>query len=173
MKSEKKITGLLGSFFLILLLFSCGSGRTNGEAAREMEEIKELVSDRRFEIEHRWADPLRGGGRINLIGNPNFIRFKGDSVDIFLPYFGVRQMGGGYNREGGIRYEGLARDLKIVEPRGERKLQLTFNGSRDSETLSFMITIFPNNRVHTNVNSSQRDAISYEGEIEPLREEQE
>lgn len=170
MMKIKKIIIFVILFPAISFTFmACGGGRT-GDSEWEMEEIKQLVKSRQFEIEHRWANPLRGDGRINLIGNPNFIRFKGDSVDIFLPYFGVRQSGGGYNREGGIRYEGIARDVRIEENR-DKNLFLRFKGQTNNETQEFTITIFPNRRVETYVNSMQRDAISYQGEIEPLKDE--
>ena len=63
---------------------------------KEYASLEQIVDSRNFEVQNNWALPLRGN-QINLIGNDNFIKFSNDSVSLFLPYFGVRQMAGGYN----------------------------------------------------------------------------
>lgn len=163
----------LGFLLLLLVIVSCGTGKGTGLAQdiEDYEDLQELVASREFEIENDWVFPLRGSS-INLIGNSNFIRFKGDSVRIFLPYFGVRHSGGGYSGEGGIRYEGLARNLEIVEDEEDNDLLLKFEGRNKSEHYNFIIILFPNGNVHTSVNSSQRDPISYRGEIKPYQKEE-
>lgn len=149
---------------LFLLLTGCGALSTEN---RELgfEGLRELVSQREFVIEHDWAFPLTGN-RINLLDNPNFIRFKGDSVEIFLPYFGVRHSGVKYgSRDGGILYEGPISKLTISENPDREKVTIRFEGNQDNENLQFFLTLFPNRNVRTSVNSSQRNAISYQGEI--------
>ena len=155
---------------LMLFLVSCGSNRNTdaGDNRTKFNEIKELVESREFQVEHEWAMPL-GSGNINLIGNPNSIRFQKDSIDLFLPYFGVRHMGGGYNTEGGLKYQGPVRNLEIVENHS-RNLEISFETIQDNENLDFSITIYPNGNVYTTVNSSQRNSISYRGDIMDLPE---
>lgn len=159
---------------LIILITACGgSGRQARMGPVDLqnyEKVKKLVENRRFEIENQWVYPLRGGA-INLLDNPNHIRFKGDSVDVFLPYFGVRQMGGGYGTEGGIKYKGPAKDLDITYNDKERKVQVKFQGQQGTENLQFTIILFSNGNANTTVNSSQRDGISYQGFLGPLPEE--
>lgn len=147
---------------VMFFLVSCGSTVSAGDQ-QELNELHELVESREFEIQHNWARPM-GGGNINLIGNTNYIRFEGDSVDIFLPYFGVRHSGGGYGTEGGIEYEGLAKGLEITEGNDE-KLMLDFEGEQGSEHLNFSVTLYPNGNAHTSVTSSERQSINYQGEI--------
>ena len=154
---------LLVSSILILILSACGGTRSTGEI-QNFDELQNLVSSREFEIENDWANPI-GGGNINLIGNPNFIRFKGDSVEVFLPYFGVRHSGGGYGGEGGIKYEGLAENLTINENPEKRNIELEFEGDQDNENLEFHIKLFSNGSSYTSVNTTQRASISYQGNI--------
>lgn len=166
-------TNIIFKFFSLvslILILACGGAKNTNDDLREFEQLKELVSSREFEIENQWAMPLRGG-QINLIGNANFIRFKGDSVEVFLPYFGVRHAGGGYGGEGGIKYEGPAENLSIMEHVAEKNIELTFEGQQGIENLDFLITIYSNGKVNTSVNSSQRDAISYKGDLKALPKE--
>lgn len=160
--------------FLILifsaLISSCGSA---GGEIQSYDDLNRLVETRNFEIQNEWAMPL-GGNRINLIGNTNFIRFKGDSVDLFLPYFGVRHSGGDYGGDGGIEFEGIAEDLEINKNAEKNKIVIEFEGEDDNnENLDFHITLFSNGNTNTSVNSSQRTSISYQGTVEKLKEEQE
>lgn len=158
----RSAVSLITGFLFIFLMTSCGAGRTG--IVNSYEELEQLVDTQQFEIENDWAMPI-GGDRVNLIGNSNFIRFKGDSVDIFLPYFGVRHTGGNYGGDGGIEYKGLAKDLEIKKQQDKNRIVLEFEGDQSSENLDFMITIFSNGSTNTSVNSSERSSISYQGNI--------
>lgn len=157
---------------LIFLFIACG-GSKNAAGIDNYDQLRNMVYNQGFEIENEWLNPLRGG-MINLIGNPNYIRFKQDSVNIFLPYFGVRQAGGGYgNRDsGGITYEGEPKELTITENEKDKNIMIRFRGQQRSEDLSFLIVLYPDGGANTSVNSSQRDAISYRGTFRILPEGQ-
>ncbi|WP_424493617.1 DUF4251 domain-containing protein [Salinimicrobium sp. GXAS 041] len=155
------------TLMLMILMFftavSCGSTK-NSEDVEKMDQLRNLVESRQFEIQNEWAYPL-SGGNINLIGNPNYIRFEGDSVNVFLPYFGVRHSGGGYGTEGGIKFKGVAEDLEVVKGQNENRLLLNFGGDQGNEDLNFTVTLYPNGKARTSVTSSQRQSINYQGEI--------
>lgn len=152
------LIGILG------LYISCGSAaKTDAEIAK----TNSLIESGEFEIQHDWIS-TQSGARINLIGNPNFIRFKNDSVHLFLPYFGERFSGGGYNSEGGIVYEGPLRNFEMKETDKNRRI-IKFRTEQDSESLDFVINIFPEGSVTTRVNSTERSFVSYQGDIRELR----
>lgn len=154
---------------VILMIFSCGSSRNAG-VPNNYEELRQLIDSRQFQIEQDWAHPL-GGGRINLIGNPNFIRFKGDSAEVFQPYFGVRRTGGGYGDPGGLEFEGVPKNLRIEKDDARQRIVIKFEGNEGTENLEFHIILFANGNTSTNVNTSQRDPISYQGNIRKLPQE--
>lgn len=153
---------------VLLLIYSCGSSQ-NADKIQEYDELLDLVNSREFMVENEWLQPLTGS-RVNLIGNTNYMRFKNDRVDLFLPYYGERHSGGAYDREGGIEYEGPLKNLEIEENPDGRKIQMSFEGQQGSENLWFSLTMFPNGKVDTSVRSSQRNSISYDGELKPLPE---
>lgn len=160
-------------FLSLGFLLACGGTREQREQKdlQDLEELMELVESREFEIENDWAIPL-GGGRVNLIGNPNSITFKGDSVEVYLPYFGVRHSGGDYGgRNGGIKFEGPLEELVVREDKVKKNIFLTFERRRGTEDYDFLIRLYPNRTAYISVNSSQRNSISYQGEIKKLKEE--
>lgn len=176
MKKKESFRNLLNSILrpslivLVLGIFiSCGSSGSSIDNA-EFNELKDLVDSRNFRIENDWANPM-GGNRINLIGNPNYIIFKGDSVDVYLPYFGVRHSGAGYNGEGGIKYTGLYDELKINEKPNKGRIELEFSARNKTEMLDIYIKLYPGNKSTTNINTSQRATISYDGDISEVRKD--
>ncbi|MGB8703463.1 MAG: DUF4251 domain-containing protein [Gillisia sp.] len=166
---RRRIINYFLSLLVLVMVLSCGSATTSSQDAGQ---VSELLNSRHFEIENNWTLPL-SGNRINLIGNPNHIRVMGDSVDVFLPYFGVRHSGGGYNSENGIVYKGIARDFNIVAHDTKNIYDLSFKGSQGGESLNFFITVYSNGNTNTSVNSSQRQSISYTGKIKDLPRKEE
>lgn len=154
-------------FFLLLamVLSSCGSSNSASP-----ENIEELVNSKNYEIVNNWAVPMRGTN-INLLGNPNAITFKNDSVEVYLPYFGVRQSGGGYSGEGGIKYNGPMENVKYSEGDKNALESIRFDINIRTENLRFFINIYPTGKTTTNVNSSQRDAITYRGQVQKIEKE--
>lgn len=167
----KRVSIYLSAVVILLILFSsCGTTDNLSNAdVSTYEELETIVKERKaFSIENQWASPM-SGERVNLIGNANYIRMNGDRVEIFLPYFGVRHSGGAYNAEGGIKYEGPVKNLRFEE--NPRNIVVKFEGEQGSEDLDFMITIFPGGNSITNVNSSERQSITYQGKMKELPEQ--
>ncbi|WBL27354.1 DUF4251 domain-containing protein [Zunongwangia sp. HGR-M22] len=174
---------IVGCIIVLLGILSCGSSASTVDEVKNYEDLKLFAQKKEFEIENRWANPMRANtvsfinhpnfnsGTINLNGNANFIRFKGDSIDVFLPYFGVRQISGGYNDRGAIKFEGIPEDLEITENEDKKYVRFEFTANDDSEHYQFYITLYSNGNTNTSVNSSQRDNISYTGKFSKLSSE--
>lgn len=155
----------------LLFVMACGTQYgMRGENPDDFDDLKKLISSGDYEIENQWAIP-QNGTMIDLVGNSNFIRFRGDSVSLFLPYFGVRHSGGDYGgRDIGIRYEGPIHEIEISEDLTREKVFVQFEGIQGSEIHDFRITLFSNGKSNTDVNSSERNSISYRGTVRSLPE---
>lgn len=161
------MTGRFKGLFIVIavLISACGGANRTMENDPRYRQIVEEVSDLEFEIENEWANPTQYQ-RVNLIGNPNRIKFENDTVEVYLPFFGERYVGGAYDRDGGaIQFEGKPENLDIREDRQKGAVIVSFEGNRKSENLDFIITIFKNGVARTIVRSSQRETISYDGKL--------
>ncbi len=159
----RKITVPIILHFGLLIFMGCGAPRQSTSDPQSFDDLKALVDKRKFEIKFQWAQP-QGGAMIDLMSNPNFIRFNEENVDIFLPYFGVRHSGGAYgSNTGGIKYEGEISNLKINEEQLKNNIKLQFEGRQGSELLIFNITMYDNGKAYANVSSSERANIMYQG----------
>ena len=157
------VPGML--IILALLLISCGGADRNMADSPQYRELLDEIGDLKFEIENQWANPIQYG-RVNLLGNPNRIKFENDSVEVFLPFFGERYSGGAYNHdEGAIQFKGIPKDLKLEENPDKGAVKISFEGSRGTENLDFLITVFSNGVARTSVTSTQREKIMYDGRL--------
>lgn len=172
----------------ITLLFGCGSTRRDSAANRQGETLTSIAEKRSFRIQSQWAFPLMtqgmisvansglltprsSGNRIDLIGNPNFFEVRGDSVRISLPYFGERQIGGGYaGSEEGIRFEGIPLSYTVREEEGKTIVDIQIRN--EFETLRFNLFLFPAGRADINMNSSHRTSIRYSGSLKALPDQE-
>ncbi|WGK66362.1 DUF4251 domain-containing protein [Flavobacteriaceae bacterium YJPT1-3] len=153
----------------------------------EESPVQYWLEQRQFEFRADYANPIdqtaalllrdlnqgiRGdsGGQISLAGSTNYMRFRGDSIFVDLPYFGVRQIGGTYNTDVGIRYEGLMEDFRESENEKKNRKTWQFNLTADGERYQFFLNIYPNKTARLGMNSSERQAINYQGSVYALED---
>jgi hypothetical protein len=183
-----KIINRAGVLLLLLGLGACGGSRVTDRPQEGTTEVDKLVDQKTFRIVSDWAQPLvtnsisqisnsgllppgSTAGRINLLGNSNYFRMKGDSVSAYLPYYGERQAGGGYGSNSAIQFKGLPRDLEILKDEKSQGYRMDFDIRDNGENYSVSVLLFPNLKSRITVNSSQRFWISYDGKASDLKEE--
>lgn len=144
------------------------------------------MSTEHFEIRSDWALPLAtnslnsianagllppgsSAGQISLIGNANYVKVVGDSLSVYLPYFGERQMGGGYDSDGaGIEFEGVPEKMEITKNEEKQRYDIRFEFEDDAENFTVSLSLFPNLTSTISVNSSQRFPIRYSGAVKAI-----
>jgi hypothetical protein len=171
---------------LTLVLESCGSSYNS--TPETSKSLQEMVTNKSFIIESSWAEPqvtyamqqlgnagLFGPGNtpgnISLIGNYNFLKMTKDSVMAYLPYYGERQFGGGYDSSsGGIEFEGVPENLQITKgQKSDYDIRFNIHNKNSKiENYQVYIKLFPNLSSIININSNQRFNIQYRGRVDVL-----
>ncbi|MEM7186959.1 MAG: DUF4251 domain-containing protein [Bacteroidota bacterium] len=177
----KKYVWILG----LVLLVSCKSGQ-DAVTQRNSEATKSLVENGDYEIQLAWARPLMTNelaqlgnsnllpfesraGRINLIGSASYVKKKGDSLEVYLPYYGTRQMApkvGGYN-DAAIEFKGVPEDYTVEYNERKNRTEVNFKMKEGTEKYNVNMTITGSKRATVRVYSTQRTSISYTGELGP------
>lgn len=177
--------------FLILgvVLSGCGTSSKTIAPTAQSKMLDELVAQKSFQIQSDWAIPLMtnslnsianaglfppgsASNRITLIGNPNYVKVMGDSIAVYLPYYGERQMGGGYNSDGSaIQFKGLPEDYEITRNEKTQRYEMRFKMKNKTESFTVNVILFPNLTSTINVNSSQRFSIGYTGDVAAIPNE--
>ncbi|NEV94356.1 DUF4251 domain-containing protein [Psychroflexus sp. YR1-1] len=175
------------SFLLILTgvltLTSCGTSRDF--TSEEFQDLEAILQDRYFKIEAEFARPFvtnalaqignsslfapgDNASQINITGDSNYLKFEGDTVSADLPYFGERQMGGGYSDDDGIVFIGQPKDLETIKAKDENKYIIRFDIQKETESFQIRLTFYPNHKATIHVTSSHRNQISYRGNLEDV-----
>ncbi len=175
---------------LVLLLFTAckSSDSVNQSSAAEALQTRQLIEAGDFEITMNWANPMatnelnqlgnsgllgvgNSAGRISLIGTTSYMRFKGDSLQVYLPYYGTRQSGARLgNNSGAIEFEGVPREFQKEYNESKRRTDIRFEMKEDSENYNVFISVYANRNAVVSVNSSQRNSITYDGNVKVLQE---
>ncbi len=180
----------VGAFLCGMLVFmGCrGTSSLNQDPSR-ITFLKNMVEETHFEIKSTRAFPQMTQGfasianagllipgstanSIDLIGNPNYVKILGDSVSVYLPYFGERQMGGGYsNNDVGIKYDGKPETYSASYDEKQNRYLIKMEFRQRTETFQCYITLFPSLRTDININSTHRFSIRYAGTVAPVDDE--
>lgn len=174
---------------IALSLFACGSSKSTATPA-EIENLKKMVEQKSFEIESDYANPvattalmsLQNAGlfpvgstasSVSLLGNPNYLRVKGDSVYAELPYFGEVQMPSYDARGSGIQIKSLMEDYEANQNQKSKAYDLKFNADGEHESFNVYITLFPNGRSSIRISGGKRNSIEYTGRVKKWSREKE
>lgn len=173
---------------VVILMVSCGSSKTEA-TPEELSSLKALVEGREFEFQALWALPqttremaalanaglLRNGdtaNRINLVGNPNYLRMSGDSVDVNLPYYGIQRMNVSLDpRKNGFNFHEPFQGFEVTYKPEKQLYEVRFEVKDKTSSYWMILTVFPGHTAYLKVNSSNRDFINYEGKIGSIKEE--
>ena len=163
------------------LFFACGSRKLTSD--KELLAFKNAIENNKLSFEATSANPVafanvRGLERllppgsnvasINLVNNPNYFRVKNDSISFDLPYYGELQIGMGYNRDTGLKFEGTPEKAKVDFNSRKEKYTITYTVRTENENLRMFLVLFPNKTARLDVNSSNRTSIFYYGDWKVL-----
>ena len=188
MKQLKTLT-LLG--MVLGLFWSCG-GTKSAEAItlkkHQFEALKTLVATKSFVFNAETAYPMQSydvmrvtsallrntgntAGRISLMGNGDYIKVKGDTIQAELAYFGeVRIVTSLDPRDSGINFEGVPSTFEITENEKKQTLRLEFNIRAKTEPYSVIMQLYPNKNATVFINSMSRTSIRYDGTLSAFEE---
>ncbi|QOD61342.1 DUF4251 domain-containing protein [Polaribacter haliotis] len=162
-----------------LVIFMSCAGTKNTATPSEINDLKEIVNNKKIEVNFNWARPTGGinnirgienllprgsnMSNIDLMGNPNFFRINGDSIHMDLPYYGQRQISGGYNSDSGVKFEGKPKEFSKTYNSKKNAYILKYSLNENTENYNVTLTLFSNKRSSLNINSTHRSTISYDG----------
>lgn len=159
MKTSKLI--LWGLICMIAAMPAFAQSRSEKKARIE-RAVKEAVDAKTYEINVDRMHPIKGGSR-TLTTNYS-LKVRNDSVYSYLPYFGVAYSvpyGGG---KGMIFNEPLTDYTTKKLKKG--KVQVTFQTRSEGDNYEYSLTIYPNGSTTINVQATNRQSISYTGEMD-------
>ena len=154
----------IGLFFSALLLQACGTPRSAAEKEQIAADIRQAVERSDFIFEATYAYPT---GYRSVYLSPYYnVKVSPDTIKAYLPYYGRAYRAPMDPREGGFNFTSTDFDYKLIP--GNRK------GNWQSEVtildldrpVTFRFDIWENGTARLDVNDMNRQAISFQGNIE-------
>lgn len=130
---------------------------------QKAKDIKEMVEEQRFTIDVDRALPMSGSS-INLT-SPYSLEMRGDSVISYLPYYG-RAYSLPYGGGDGMRFTKTVNDYRCAFNK-KGTAEIKFTARTDDDTYRFDIRVYPNGSSSIQVLPTNKQTISYDGEINP------
>lgn len=134
--------------------------------ARTERAVKRAIDSRTYKINVNRMQPMRGSSR--TLTTDYSVKVRNDSVHSYLPYFGVAYnipYGGG---------KGLVFSEPITEYKTEKlkkgRTRIEFKTRSEGYEYQYSLTVYPNGSTTIHVQPSNRQAISYTGEVD-IKEE--
>ena len=159
-------------FFLMGIVLFLGGQSLYSQTKKERKEqkakeIKEMIDEQRFTIDVDRALPM-GGRTVNLT-TPYSFEMRGDSAISYLPYFG-RAYSLPYGGGDGLRFEESITDYQSTFGK-KGAARIKFVTRTKDDTFRFDVQVFSNGSAIISVTPTNRQSITYQGEVAPKKKE--
>lgn len=165
MKNLFSFKYLILTFISYTILASCASQK---EKQDRVTLIDSLIKNNDYKFVAQQANPLRGGlisPVLQQLDGSYTLKVSKDSINCYLPYFGVAQQAPYGSTENGIQFISTNFSYnKTADGKGGYQINITPKNTDKARTL--YLTIGKSGNATLNVNSINRDAISFTGNIE-------
>lgn len=154
--------------FLPLCLLSCATGRTaqekKADAAQLQSQIEDSLGNRTFSVTVNYVTPLRMPQR--QLTTDYSLTIKGDTLDSWLPYFGVAHRADlSQERKSPLSFKAPITGWRVVKGKKD-SYNVSFETKNNMEILDYFLTVFSNGNVSVSINSSDRDPITFDGDMD-------
>ncbi|MGZ3923274.1 MAG: DUF4251 domain-containing protein [Flavisolibacter sp.] len=128
----------------------------------DKEQVKSFVESKEFTFQARTVIPMTGGSR--QLTSEYDVRFLGDSVISYLPYFGRAYTGGYGSDNGGIEFTSTKFDYKAkARKKGGWDITIRPKDAKGVEEMD--LTISDDGSASLRVTSTNRQPISFYGVV--------
>ncbi|MBC7654133.1 MAG: DUF4251 domain-containing protein [Oligoflexus sp.] len=150
---------------MLTILFSCA---TQKEKQARVTLIDSLIKNNDFKFVAQQVNPLRGGlfsAQLRQLNGYYNLKVSKDSINCYLPYFGVAQQAPYGSTNNGIQF--ISTDFSYDKIADKKSGYIITIIPKDNNIVrKLYLTVGESGNATLNVNSNNRDAISFTGNIE-------
>ncbi len=155
------------SIILVFLALSLSACSTQNQVKSEkdhalIQQVNEKVQAKDFAIEVNAANPMRG--KTIFLSSGYDLIIRNDSAIAYLPYYG-RAYSVPYGGDGGIKFQEKMKEYSATPKKNDGEWSVKFKIDVPGYNYMISMDIFSNGKSTINVNSDQRESISFSGEM--------
>jgi hypothetical protein len=155
MKSQINYVAII----VMVFITSCSLLKTTPEI---IKEVTQKVHSKDFDIAVNYVNPM--GGRQLYLNSDYDLRIKNDSAFAYLPYFGIAYSTP-YGGEGGIKFAEPMKNYSVKSTNKSDGWNIRFKVKAKENDYEIFINIFNSGSAMINVNSINRQPITFDGEL--------
>ncbi len=133
---------------------------------KEYTKTKKLIQGGIYTFEATSANTQKGR-RIDLTTSFNSLKINNSHAAADLPFFGFSQVSS-FKGDGGIKFDSENVDYKIEYNDKKHRITIKFKAKNKAETFDLFLTVYSDATATLNVSSSQRDFMSYRGNVKEV-----
>lgn len=160
MKKKKHLLMLLMALLVGLPTLSAQTKKEKKE--QKKEAVKKLIVSENYKIDVRTALPMRG--RSIPLTSSYLLEIRNDSVISYLPYYG-RAYSIPYGGGDGLNFKAPLKEYTMkLDKKGNAEIQ--FSARSPEDKFDFRAKVYSNGSATIDVNMTNRQSISFQGELE-------
>lgn len=150
-------------------LTACGTAQTAAEKEAVANEVNQRVNDFDFTFKATYAYPT---GFRSIYLSPYYdVKVNPDTVRAYLPYYGRAYVAPMDPSEGGIKFTSTDFDYQVVPGRKRGNWQVNIRTRDTGREIFLYFDIWENGSTRLNVTDTNRQPISFQGDIETGKQE--
>lgn len=151
----------------VVFMGSCATQKSaakKADAARTERQIADSLQSHTIKVIFDYVNTMRFGP--HYLTTEYSIRLHGDTIESYLPYFGRAYRANlANNDKSPLSFKGSVKSFDARQGKKGR-YTISFQTANNTETLEYTLTVFPNGQTLLNINSSDREPINFEGEMD-------
>ncbi len=158
---------LVAFFFIALFTNAQEKSKKELKAEKKIElqkEVDVLVNSKEFIYQATTALPS-GMRSMNLSGNSNYVKFKPNHIESYMPFYGRVYSAAPYTGEGGLKFQGEPQEFTVEKGKKNYSVTAVVKGGTDNYTLNMSVNF--DGSASLSIISNNRSTISYNGQIYP------
>ena len=169
---------------MALVTMSCGSSSISDKNAKySLTELQALATNGNYEIVSTFAYPAASNSlnqiansgllppgsnaaAIDIMGTSNYVNYKDNTVEGYLPFFGERNNGARISQnDNAIQFKETPEAYEVTINEKKQLVLVKFDVKDDSENYTVNMSLSRTGRATMSVQSSERSFMRYSGEV--------
>jgi hypothetical protein len=146
----------------MLVLVACSAHKSS--ASGDVSKLASQINQKNFVLNFNYAYPLRMNPV--FLSSSYTLKIKGDSAYAYLPYYGVAHSAPYNPSEGGIKFQTKTEKYTSTKNERKRSWSIRFKARQLTTVYDLNLNVFDNGKAFLQVMSTDRDQISFNGEVE-------
>lgn len=155
------------AFLFVIVMVSCSTTNMTREEKRALElktaqMVNDSIANRTFKIDVTYVNPNRMPARNLEYGY--YIHVFKDSIDAYIPFFGVAYRAEYGTADEGLKYKGPISKYEVLRVKKDMQ-QVNVLVKKQFDEILYQIDLFENGKATIFVRSFNREGIHYNGEM--------